>query len=186
MLDIQAEDHELKMPEITRLQRMKTGELISASCEAGAILGKASDRARQLLHAYAHDIGLAFQITDDLLDVEGNEVATLLNMCLSIRKWPVMAQSITLWRFELYHIGALITEQLGRIRGRDSAGYFNHTQVGNRSFAHGGNLKPWLLPSRRMIPAVEIGYSRMRTLGESDGLHNGRHAKFVRVGKKLG
>ena len=75
MLDIEAEDHELKMPEITRLQRMKTGELISASCEAGAILGKAPDHSRQLLYAYAHDIGLAFQITDDLLDVEGDEEA---------------------------------------------------------------------------------------------------------------
>ena len=75
MLDIEAEDHELRMPEVTRLQRMKTGELISASCEAGAILGKASEHARQLLYAYAHDIGLAFQITDDLLDVEGDEEA---------------------------------------------------------------------------------------------------------------
>jgi farnesyl diphosphate synthase len=72
MLDLVAEDHELDVPEITRLQRMKTGELIAVSCEAGAILGKASDHARLQLHAYAHDIGLAFQIADDLLDVEGD------------------------------------------------------------------------------------------------------------------
>ena len=75
MLDLVAEDHELDMPEITRLQRMKTGELIAVSCEAGAILGKASEHARNQLHAYAHDIGLAFQIADDLLDVEGDEEA---------------------------------------------------------------------------------------------------------------
>ena len=75
MLDLEAEAHELKMPEITRLQRMKTGELIAASCEAGAILGKASVHAFNHLHAYAHDIGLAFQIADDLLDVEGDEEA---------------------------------------------------------------------------------------------------------------
>ena len=72
MLDLVAEDHELDVPEITRLQRMKTGELIAVSCEAGAILGKASEHARLQLHAYAHDIGLAFQIADDLLDVEGD------------------------------------------------------------------------------------------------------------------
>ena len=73
MLDLVAEDHALNMPEITRLQRMKTGALIAVSCEAGAILGKASKNARHVLHAYAHDVGLAFQIADDLLDVEGDE-----------------------------------------------------------------------------------------------------------------
>ena len=72
MLDLVAEDHELGVAEITRLQRMKTGELIAISCEAGGILGKASEHARSTLHAYAHDIGLAFQIADDLLDVEGD------------------------------------------------------------------------------------------------------------------
>ncbi len=75
MLDLVAEDHALNMPEITRLQRMKTGALIAVSCEAGAILGKASKNARHVLHAYAHDVGLAFQIADDLLDVEGDEKA---------------------------------------------------------------------------------------------------------------
>ena len=59
---------------ITRLQRLKTGALISFSCAAGAILGKASDHPRMALQAYAHDLGLAFQIADDLLDVEGNVV----------------------------------------------------------------------------------------------------------------
>jgi len=73
MLDLVAEDHKLDMPEITRLQRMKTGELIAVSCESGGILGKALPSARHALHAYAHDIGLAFQIADDLLDIEGSE-----------------------------------------------------------------------------------------------------------------
>lgn len=72
MLDIVAGDHELDVAEITRLQRMKTGELISVSCETGCILGKASPQMRTVLRGYAHDIGLAFQIADDLLDVEGN------------------------------------------------------------------------------------------------------------------
>ncbi len=73
MLDLMAETRELKMAEITRLQRMKTGMLIGYACEAGAILGKAPKSARHALHAYSHDLGLAFQIVDDLLDVEGDE-----------------------------------------------------------------------------------------------------------------
>lgn len=71
MLDLLAEQRDLDVPEITRLQRMKTGMLIGISCEAGAILGKSTEQNRHALHAYAHDLGLAFQIVDDLLDVEG-------------------------------------------------------------------------------------------------------------------
>ena len=74
MLDLLAETMALDVPEITRLQQMKTGRLITFSCEAGAILGKAAPRLRQALKAYAHDIGLAFQIADDLLDAEGDSV----------------------------------------------------------------------------------------------------------------
>jgi len=71
MMDMEAQDKTLSMEEIIRLQRLKTGELFAVSCEAGAILGKAPGMMRNLLRAYAHDMGLAFQITDDLLDVEG-------------------------------------------------------------------------------------------------------------------
>ena len=73
MLDLMAEDDDLDMMAITRLQRLKTGALIEFSCEAGAVLGKAPEPARAALRAYAHDVGLAFQIVDDLLDVEGDE-----------------------------------------------------------------------------------------------------------------
>lgn len=72
MFDLEAEGHPLEMPEITRLQAMKTGALLAFCCEAGAILGQASRLQRAALHGYAHDLGLAFQITDDLLDVEGH------------------------------------------------------------------------------------------------------------------
>jgi len=72
MLDLMAEDQTLGMEQITRLQRLKTGMLIAVSCEAGAILGKAPKAAHHALSAYAHDLGLAFQIADDLLDVEGD------------------------------------------------------------------------------------------------------------------
>lgn len=57
---------------ITRLQQLKTGALLAASVEMGAILGKVRPEARAHLRAYARDIGLAFQIADDLLDVEGD------------------------------------------------------------------------------------------------------------------
>lgn len=75
MLDMIAEERPLSIDETTRLQRMKTGALIAFSCSAGAILGKASDHARLSLSAYAHDVGLAFQIADDLLDVESTAEA---------------------------------------------------------------------------------------------------------------
>ncbi len=73
MLDLLAETAaDLPIGAITRLQRLKTGALISFSCTAGAVLGKASEPMRAALAAYAHDVGLAFQIADDLLDVEGS------------------------------------------------------------------------------------------------------------------
>ncbi len=73
MLDLLAADHVLAIPEVARLQRLKTGMLIGFACESGAILGKAPAAARQALRAYAHDLGLAFQIVDDILDIEGDE-----------------------------------------------------------------------------------------------------------------
>ncbi|MCP9223099.1 polyprenyl synthetase family protein [Erythrobacter sp. LQ02-29] len=58
---------------ITRLQQLKTGALLGAAVEMGAILGRIPPDGRSHLRAYARDIGLAFQIADDLLDVEGDE-----------------------------------------------------------------------------------------------------------------
>jgi len=76
MIDLIAEHHRLDIGAITRLQRMKTGALIAFSCEAGAILAKAPNEPRLALRGYAHDLGLAFQIVDDLLDVEGSAEET--------------------------------------------------------------------------------------------------------------
>lgn len=73
MLDLLAEKQTFDIGQTTRLQRMKTGELIAFACESGAILGKASQQQRDALRKYAHDLGLAFQMIDDLLDVEGTE-----------------------------------------------------------------------------------------------------------------
>jgi farnesyl diphosphate synthase len=76
MIDLIAEHQTLDIGAITRLQRMKTGALIAFSCEAGAILAKAPHELRTALRGYAHDLGLAFQIADDLLDVEGSAEET--------------------------------------------------------------------------------------------------------------
>lgn len=57
---------------ITRLQAMKTGALIGAACEMGAILGNATDQDRAALKTYAEAVGFAFQISDDILDAEGS------------------------------------------------------------------------------------------------------------------
>lgn len=76
MLDLIGENTEFDLGTISRMQRMKTGKLMAFSCEAGAILGKAGDQYRRALTSYAYDLGLAFQVTDDILDVEGNSNET--------------------------------------------------------------------------------------------------------------
>ncbi|KQM74480.1 polyprenyl synthetase family protein [Sphingomonas sp. Leaf20] len=73
MMDLEADSNRFDLNTVTRLQQMKTGALISASVEAGAILGKLPPEGRVGLRGYAHDLGLAFQIADDLLDAEGDE-----------------------------------------------------------------------------------------------------------------
>jgi farnesyl diphosphate synthase len=73
MMDLEAEKSRFDLNTVTRLQAMKTGALIACSVEAGAILGRVSPEGRTGLRGYARDIGLAFQIADDLLDVEGDE-----------------------------------------------------------------------------------------------------------------
>lgn len=75
MMDIAAETSDFDLAAVTRLQAMKTGALIAFSVEAGAILGRLPPEGRAPLRGYARDIGLAFQIADDILDVEGDESA---------------------------------------------------------------------------------------------------------------
>jgi farnesyl diphosphate synthase len=57
---------------LTRMQRMKTGALIGFAGEVGALLGGAHEHERHALAGYTNDLGLAYQIVDDLLDVEGD------------------------------------------------------------------------------------------------------------------
>ena len=76
MIDMRAETEELGIGAITRMQNMKTGRLFSFSAVSGAVLGRASRRHYQALQTYAQELGLAFQITDDLLDVTGDPAVT--------------------------------------------------------------------------------------------------------------
>jgi len=76
MMDLMAERASLDLPAVTRLQQLKTGALIGFCLEAGAIMGRAAPEARTSLRGYARDVGLAFQIADDLLDVQGDEAKT--------------------------------------------------------------------------------------------------------------
>ena len=75
-IDLSAQSETFDIGGITRLQRLKTGRLIDFGLQSGAILGSASPSAREALRGYGHDLGLAFQIADDLLDVEGSEEET--------------------------------------------------------------------------------------------------------------
>ena len=72
MMDIAAGSEEFDLRAVTRLQQLKTGALLGAAVEMGAILGRVPEEGRAHLRAYARDIGLAFQIADDLLDHEGD------------------------------------------------------------------------------------------------------------------
>lgn len=76
MLDLIGETEEFDIGTISRLQRLKTGMLMAYACEAGAVMGKCDEPHRKALRNYAHDLGLAFQVTDDILDVEADPALT--------------------------------------------------------------------------------------------------------------
>ncbi len=73
MMDLKAGEMGLDLPAVTRLQQLKTGALIGWCVEAGAIMGRSPVDGRTGLRGYARDVGLAFQIADDLIDHEGLE-----------------------------------------------------------------------------------------------------------------
>jgi farnesyl diphosphate synthase len=76
MIDILGESETLDISVVTRMHRMKTGALISYAAETGSILIEVEDHVRRALEGFAHDLGLAYQITDDLLDATGEEGET--------------------------------------------------------------------------------------------------------------
>jgi farnesyl diphosphate synthase len=76
MMDLIAEQSSLDLGAVTRLQQLKTGALVGFCLEAGGIMGRVPNEGRSPLRGYARDVGLAFQIADDLLDHEGEEEKT--------------------------------------------------------------------------------------------------------------
>lgn len=75
MLDLAAENVELDLNAVTRLQQLKTGALIEFAVEAACIMGRLPAEARTFCRGYARNVGLAFQIADDLIDHSGDERA---------------------------------------------------------------------------------------------------------------
>ncbi|SOC36128.1 polyprenyl synthetase family protein [Ureibacillus acetophenoni] len=71
VLDIDGETRLLNLEELEQVHINKTGALLRFSIEAGAVLSEASEEERSILVDFAHHIGLAFQIQDDILDIEG-------------------------------------------------------------------------------------------------------------------
>jgi len=71
VIDLECEDLEVDIATVEYMHVHKTGALISASLELGALLGGGSEEEIAALRQYGHHLGLAFQITDDLLDIEG-------------------------------------------------------------------------------------------------------------------
>ncbi len=72
MIDMLGEAKDLSLPTVARMNRLKTGALICYSVEAGALVGCADEEARQALGRFANDVGSAFQMIDDLFDVESS------------------------------------------------------------------------------------------------------------------
>lgn len=72
VLDMAGEGHALSYDDVTELQRLKTGALISAAAEMGCILAGGGQEEQAAVRTYAQRLGLAFQIRDDVLDVVGN------------------------------------------------------------------------------------------------------------------
>ncbi|WNS81999.1 polyprenyl synthetase family protein [Domibacillus sp. DTU_2020_1001157_1_SI_ALB_TIR_016] len=71
--DMEGEQKKLSLGELEYIHHHKTGRLLAFSVMAGALIGGADEMEKALLETYARHIGLAFQIRDDILDIEGTE-----------------------------------------------------------------------------------------------------------------
>ena len=117
MMDLAAETAQFDLPTVTRLQQLKTGALIAFSVEAGAILARIPAEGRTPLRGYARDIGLAFQIADDIMDVEGDE--QLAGMALHTDAAAGMATFVTLMGLDRAReqAVALVDQAIGHLAG---------------------------------------------------------------------
>ena len=73
VLDLQNEGKEVGVSDLQKTDELKTGELIRAACVLGCVCAGADDKKIAAAEKYAHDIGIAFQIVDDILDVTSDE-----------------------------------------------------------------------------------------------------------------
>ena len=73
VLDLQNEGKKVGVSDLQKTDELKTGELIRAACVLGCICAGADDKKIAAAEKYAHDIGIAFQIVDDILDVTSDE-----------------------------------------------------------------------------------------------------------------
>lgn len=73
VVDMKSENQKIDQAQLTYMHSHKTGALIIASAKVGALIAQASQEQMETLTMYAHNIGLAFQIKDDILDVEGSQ-----------------------------------------------------------------------------------------------------------------
>ncbi len=94
VVDIESEGKEVLFPILEYIHIHKTGELILASCRAGAIMANAENKGLEAITRYGESIGLAFQIADDILDVEGNKEEAGKNIGGDAKKGKVTYPSV--------------------------------------------------------------------------------------------
>ena len=122
MIDLAAENKTLTLEEIFTLQSLKTGALFDFCTQAGAILGNASDAEKTALKEYTAALGLLFQLTDDLLDAEGDPA----KLGKAARKDDVAGKATTISLLGIEGARKLIAEQaalakaaLLKLKGRE-------------------------------------------------------------------
>ena len=86
VLDMAGEGRALSRSDVEELQKLKTGALIAAAAEMGAILAGADEARRKAVRTYAAKLGLAFQIRDDILDVTGDAATLGKNVGADMRR----------------------------------------------------------------------------------------------------
>lgn len=94
VVDIESEGKEVAFPILEYIHIHKTGKLILVSCRAGAIMANARDKELEAIMRYGEAIGLAFQIADDILDVEGNREDVGKNIGGDVKKGKATYPSI--------------------------------------------------------------------------------------------
>ncbi len=94
VMDIESEGKDVEFPVLEYIHIHKTGELILASCKAGAIMANADDRGLEAITRYGEAVGLAFQIADDILDVEGTKEDVGKNVGGDVKKGKATYPSI--------------------------------------------------------------------------------------------